>query len=51
MSFSESEGYKKTRVQTEKHMHKDHVMTIDKISKMLKISRETFYRYISLSGV
>lgn len=36
------------RVKTAKRMHKDHDMSIDQICGMLKISRATFYRYISL---
>jgi DNA invertase Pin-like site-specific DNA recombinase len=37
------------RVQTAKRMHKDHGMSIEKICKTLKISRATFYRYVTLS--
>ena len=36
------------KVQTAKRMHKDHGMSINKICEMLKISRATFYRYVSL---
>jgi len=36
------------RVQMAKRMHKDHGMNISKICKTLKISRATFYRYVSL---
>lgn len=36
------------RVKTAKRMHKNHDMSIDQICGMLKISRATFYRYISL---
>ena len=31
-----------------KNMHKDHGMSIDDICKTLKISRASFYRYLSL---
>jgi DNA invertase Pin-like site-specific DNA recombinase len=36
------------KVQTAKRMHKDHGMSINKICKILKISRATFYRYVAL---
>ncbi len=36
------------KVQMAKKMHKDHGMSIDNICKTLKISRASFYRYISL---
>lgn len=36
------------RVQTAKKMHKDHGMSILHICNILKISRATFYRYLSL---
>lgn len=36
------------RVLTAKRMHKNHGMSIDKICKLLKISRASFYRYIAL---
>lgn len=36
------------KVQMAKRMHKDHNMKIDDICKTLKISRASFYRYISL---
>ena len=36
------------RVLTAKRMHKNHGMSIDKICKLLKISRASFYRYISM---
>ncbi|RZI45460.1 recombinase family protein [Rickettsiales endosymbiont of Peranema trichophorum] len=36
------------KVLTARKMHKDHNMDIDNICKMLKISRATFYRYLSL---
>ncbi len=36
------------KVQMAKRMHKDHGMSIDKICKTLKISRATFYRYVTL---
>ena len=36
------------KVLTARKMHKDHNMDIDNICKMLKISRATFYRYLTL---
>ena len=36
------------RVLTAKRMHKNHGMSIDKICKLLKISRASFYRYIAM---
>lgn len=36
------------KVLTAKKMHKDHGMSIDNICKTLKISRASFYRYITL---
>ncbi len=36
------------KVQAAKKMHKDHGVAINEICKMLKISRATFYRYISM---
>lgn len=36
------------KVRTAKKMHKDHEMTINEICKMLKISRATFYRYLTI---
>lgn len=36
------------KVLTAKKMHKDHGMSIDDICKTLKISRASFYRYITL---
>lgn len=36
------------KVAMAKNMHKDHGMSIDDICKTLKISRASFYRYISL---
>jgi len=36
------------KVQMAKRMHKDHGMSIAKICKTLKISRATFYRYVTL---
>lgn len=36
------------KVMMAKNMHKDHGMSIDDICKTLKISRASFYRYISL---
>ena len=46
-------GRKKTdtsdpKVLTAKKMHKDHNMSINDICKTLKISRATFYRYLSI---
>ena len=46
-------GRKKTtgsdpKVLTAKKMHQDQTMTINEICEMLKISRATFYRYISM---
>lgn len=38
------------KVLTAKRMHKNHGMSIDDICKTLKISRASFYRYLSLSG-
>lgn len=37
------------KVLTAKRMHKNHGMSIDDICKTLKISRASFYRYLSLS--
>lgn len=37
------------KVQMAKRMHKDHNMSINDICKTLKISRASFYRYLSLS--
>jgi predicted transcriptional regulator len=34
-----------------KRMHKNHGMSIDKICKLLKISRANFYRYIAMSEI
>jgi DNA invertase Pin-like site-specific DNA recombinase len=36
------------KVMMAKNMHKDHGMSIDNICKTLKISRASFYRYLSL---
>ena len=36
------------KVLTARKMHKDHNMDIDNICKILKISRATFYRYLTL---
>jgi DNA invertase Pin-like site-specific DNA recombinase len=36
------------KVLTAKRMHKNHGMSIDDICKTLKISRASFYRYLSL---
>lgn len=36
------------RVLTAKRMHKNHGMSIDKICKLLKISRASFYRYVAM---
>lgn len=36
------------KVQMAKRMHKDHGMSIAKICKTLKISRATFYRYVTM---
>lgn len=36
------------RVITAKHMHKNHGMSIDKICRLLKISRASFYRYVAM---
>lgn len=38
------------KVLTAKRMHKNHGMSINDICKTLKISRASFYRYLSLSG-
>lgn len=38
------------KVLTAKRMHKNHGMSIDDICKTLKISRASFYRYLSLEG-
>jgi DNA invertase Pin-like site-specific DNA recombinase len=38
------------KVLTAKRMHKNHGMNIDDICKMLKLSRASFYRYLSLEG-
>jgi phage antirepressor YoqD-like protein len=37
------------KVLTAKRMHKNHGMSIDDICKTLKISRASFYRYLSLN--
>jgi len=37
------------KVLTAKKMHKDHNMSINNICNILKISRATFYRYLSIS--
>lgn len=39
------------RVLTAKRMHKNHGMSIDKICKLLKISRASFYRYVAIPEV
>ncbi|AIL64803.1 DNA-invertase hin [Rickettsiales bacterium Ac37b] len=49
-------GRKKTlatnpKVLTAKKMHQDHKMSINDICSILKISRATFYRYISLEKI
>jgi len=36
------------RVITAKRMHKNHGMSIDKICRLLKISRASFYRYVAM---
>ena len=42
-------GSDNPKVLTAKRMHKNHGMSIDDICKTLKISRASFYRYLSLS--
>jgi DNA invertase Pin-like site-specific DNA recombinase len=37
------------RVLTAKRMHKNPGMSIEKICKLLKISRSSFYRYIAVT--
>ncbi|MBP9741845.1 MAG: recombinase family protein [Burkholderiales bacterium] len=41
-------GSTNPKVVMAKNMHKDHGMSIDDICKTLKISRASFYRYLSL---
>jgi DNA invertase Pin-like site-specific DNA recombinase len=37
-----------SKVLTAKRMHKNHGMSVDEICKILKISRPSFYRYLSM---
>jgi DNA invertase Pin-like site-specific DNA recombinase len=39
------------RVLTAQQMHKNHGMSIDKICKLLKISRASFYRYVAMQEI